>query len=56
MVGFSKRLSTVKSPVSRIPPSQTFQSQALIEIVTVLISGHFRQQTSDKVAASLCGI
>ena len=34
---FSKRLSTVTSPVSPVPPppSQTFQSQALIKMVTV---------------------
>ena len=39
LAGFSKRLSTVTSPVSRIPPppfpSQTFQSQALIKMATV---------------------
>ena len=35
--GFSKRLSTVTSPVSRVPPppSKTFQSQALIKMATV---------------------
>ena len=42
LTGFSKRLSTVTSPVSRIPPppipSQTFQSQALIKMATVWIS------------------
>ena len=35
VVEFSKRLSTVTSPLSRISPSQTFQSQALIKIATV---------------------
>ena len=37
LAGFSKRLSTATSPVSRVPPlpSQTFQSQALIKMATV---------------------
>ena len=37
LAGFSKRLSTVTSPVIRVPPppSQTFQSQALINMATV---------------------
>ena len=39
LVGFSKRLSTVTSPVSRVPtpppPSRTFQFQALIKRATV---------------------
>ena len=35
LAGFSKRLSTVTSPVSRVPPSQAFQSQALIKIAAV---------------------
>ena len=38
LAGFSQRLSTVTSPVSRVlplPPSQTFQSQALIKMATV---------------------
>ena len=37
LAGFSKRLSTVTSPVSRVPPppSQTVQSQALIKMATV---------------------
>ena len=39
LAGFSTRLSTVTSPVSRVPtpplPSQTFQSQALIKMATV---------------------
>ena len=38
LAGFSKRLSTATSPVSRVPSSQTFQSQALIKIATVRIS------------------
>ena len=42
LAGFSTRLSTVTSPVSRVPtpppPSQTFQSQALIKMATVSIS------------------
>ena len=38
LAGFSKRLSTVTSPVSRIPPPPflpNFQSQALIKMATV---------------------
>ena len=37
LAGFSKRLSTVTSPVFRVPPppSQTFQSKALIKMATV---------------------
>ena len=38
LAGFSKRFSTVTSPVSRVPPplpSQTFYSQALIKMATV---------------------
>ena len=43
LAGFSKRLSTVTSPVSRVPPPpplslETFQSQALIKMATVSIS------------------
>ena len=37
LAGFSKRLSTVTSPVSEYPPpsSKTFQSQALIKMATI---------------------
>ena len=35
LAGVSKRLSTVTSPGSRVPPSQTFQSQALTKMATV---------------------